>query len=207
MSAAEGCVCCRGVCLLERGMSIVGYCVLPQAMSKEHAVCLPEPMESEDMLFTLYTSGSTGKPKGLAHSQAGYLLYAGMTHQFAFDYQPGDLYCCVADVGWITGHSYVVYGPLSNGAVTTLFEPVPTYPNPGKDGGLGEGLVNVMVYSVGRYWEMVERLKLNQLYTSPTAIRTLNQFSDDFVTKYDRTSLRIIGSGKYGCYGYKSMTS
>ena len=120
-----------------------------QAMEKESTVCPPEPMDSEDMLFMLYTSGSTGQPKGIVHSQAGYLLYAGLTQQvhvpllciicmltlfrlqLVFDYQPGDTYACVADIGWITGHTYVVYGPLSNGATTVLFESVPTYPNPG----------------------------------------------------------------------------
>ena len=128
------------------------------------------------MLFLLYTSGSTGKPKGIVHTQAGYLLYAMMTHQMVFDYNPNDIYACVADIGWITGHSYVVYGPLANGATSVLFESVPTYPDP------------------GRYWEMVERLKVNQLYLAPTAIRLLLRFGDSHVTKYDRSSLRTLGS-------------
>jgi acetyl-CoA synthetase len=149
---------------------------LEEAMSKEPKECAPEVMDSEDTLFLLYTSGSTGKPKGIVHTQAGYILYASMTHQFVFDYQSGDVYACVADVGWITGHSYVVYGPLCNGATTVLFESSPVYPD------------------AGRYWEMVQRLKLNQLYTAPTAIRMLYQHGDAFVTKYDRSTLRVLGS-------------
>lgn len=138
--------------------------------------CEPEPMNSEDLLFLLYTSGSTGKPKGIVHTQAGYLLYAMMTHKMVFDYQKDDIFGCVADIGWITGHSYVVYGPLANGATSILFESVPTYPDP------------------GRYWEMVERLKINQLYLAPTAIRLLIRFGDSYVKKYDRSSLKTLGS-------------
>jgi acetyl-CoA synthetase len=148
---------------------------LEEAMSAESTHCPVEPLQSEDPLFILYTSGSTGKPKGLVHTQAGYLLYAGLTHQLVFDYKIGDRYCCVADIGWITGHSYVVYGPLSNTATTVLFETSPEYPDP------------------GRYWEMVQRLKLNQLYTSPTAVRSLHKHSDDYVKQYDRSSLRLFG--------------
>jgi len=140
------------------------------------AHCPPEPLDSEDLLFLLYTSGSTGKPKGIVHTQAGYLLYAMMTHQMVFDYNQNDVYACVADIGWITGHSYVVYGPLANGATSVLFESVPTYPDP------------------GRYWEMVERLKINQLYLAPTAIRLLLRFGDSHVQKYNRSSLRTLGS-------------
>jgi acetyl-CoA synthetase len=123
----------------------------------------------------LYTSGSTGKPKGILHTQAGYLLYASITQQYVFDYRPGDVYACVADIGWITGHSYVVYGPLCNGATTVLFETHPTYPDP------------------GRYWEMVQRLKVTHFYTAPTAIRMLIRKGDEWVKKYDRSSLRILG--------------
>ncbi|XP_071963736.1 acetyl-coenzyme A synthetase 2-like, mitochondrial isoform X1 [Antedon mediterranea] len=148
---------------------------LEEAMSSESTECTPEVMSSEDLLFMLYTSGSTGAPKGLAHTQAGYLLYTSLTHQTIFDYQPGDVYACVADIGWITGHSYVVYGPLANGATTVLFESVPTYPDP------------------GRYWEMVERLKLNQIYVAPTALRLLLKSGNDYVTKYDRSTLRTLG--------------
>ncbi|XP_070578293.1 acetyl-coenzyme A synthetase 2-like, mitochondrial [Ptychodera flava] len=147
-----------------------------EELSKQSTECEPEVMDSEDLLFMLYTSGSTGKPKGLVHSQAGYLLYAGFTHQTVFDYQENDVFACVADIGWITGHTYVVYGPLSNGATTVLFESVPTYPDP------------------GRYWEMVQRLKVNQIYCAPTAIRLLLKYGDKHVTKYDRSSLRTIGS-------------
>jgi len=124
----------------------------------------------------LYTSGSTGKPKGLSHSSAGYLLYAAVTHKHAFDYNPGELFGCVADIGWITGHSYVVYGPLVNGGTTLLFESTPTYPDP------------------GRYWETVERLKIQHFYGSPTALRLLIRYGNEYVTKYDRSSLRKLGS-------------
>ncbi|XP_071810457.1 acetyl-coenzyme A synthetase 2-like, mitochondrial [Asterias amurensis] len=148
---------------------------LEEAMASESTECEPEMMDSEDLLFMLYTSGSTGTPKGLSHSQAGYLLYATLTQQMVFDYQPGDTYACVADIGWITGHTYVVYGPLSNGATTVLFESTPTYPDP------------------GRYWEMVERLKLNQFYGAPTALRLLLKYDNSYVTKYDRSTLRTLG--------------
>uniref|UniRef100_A0AC11B6U5 Acyl-CoA synthetase short chain family member 1 n=1 Tax=Ovis aries TaxID=9940 RepID=A0AC11B6U5_SHEEP len=149
---------------------------LEQEMAKEEPVCAPESMGSEDTLFLLYTSGSTGKPKGLVHTQAGYLLYAALTHRLVFDYRPGDVFGCVADIGWITGHSYVVYGPLCNGATSVLFESTPVYPN------------------AGRYWEMVQRLKINQFYGAPTAYRLLLKFEDSWVKKYDRSSLRTLGS-------------
>ncbi|MCL4142499.1 UNVERIFIED_CONTAM: hypothetical protein GTU68_043361 [Idotea baltica] len=131
---------------------------------------------SEDLLFLLYTSGSTGKPKGVAHSSAGYLLYAAVTHKHVFDYNVGDVFGCVADIGWITGHSYVVYGPLANGATTVLFESTPTYPDP------------------GRYWETISRLGINQFYCAPTALRLLLRFGDSFPSKYDTSSLRVLGS-------------
>ncbi|XP_059976475.1 acetyl-coenzyme A synthetase 2-like, mitochondrial isoform X2 [Mesoplodon densirostris] len=149
---------------------------LEQEMAKEEPVCAPESMGSEDTLFLLYTSGSTGTPKGLVHTQAGYLLYAALTHRFVFDYRPGDVFGCVADIGWITGHSYVVYGPLCNGATSVLFESTPVYPD------------------AGRYWEMVQRLKINQFYGAPTAFRLLLKFEDSWVKKYDRSSLRTLGS-------------
>ncbi|XP_065557343.1 acetyl-coenzyme A synthetase 2-like, mitochondrial isoform X2 [Artemia franciscana] len=136
----------------------------------------PEPMESEDPLFMLYTSGSTGKPKGVVHTQAGYILYAMIANRMVFDLHPNDIYCCVADIGWITGHSSVIYGPLANGVTTVLFESIPTYPNP------------------GRYWESIERLCINHFFCAPTAIRVLLQHPDTWVTKYDRSSLRTIGS-------------
>ncbi|XP_057559894.1 acetyl-coenzyme A synthetase 2-like, mitochondrial isoform X2 [Hippopotamus amphibius kiboko] len=149
---------------------------LEQEMAKEEPVCTPESMDSEDTLFLLYTSGSTGQPKGLVHTQAGYLLYAALTHRFVFDYQPGDVFGCVADIGWITGHSYVVYGPLCNGATSVLFESTPVYPD------------------AGRYWETVQRLKINQFYGAPTAFRLLLKYEDSWVKKYDRSSLRTLGS-------------
>ncbi|XP_072121764.1 acetyl-coenzyme A synthetase 2-like, mitochondrial isoform X2 [Mobula birostris] len=149
---------------------------LEEEMEKEQPVCDPESMESEDLLFLLYTSGSTGKPKGLVHTQAGYLLYASLTHKYVFDYQEGDIHGCVADIGWITGHSYVVYGPLSNGGTTVLFESTPIYPDP------------------GRYWETVQRLKINQFYGAPTAIRLLLKHGDSWVSKYDRSSLKTLGT-------------
>jgi acetyl-CoA synthetase len=149
---------------------------LDEAMEGERPYCPIEHMDSEDTLFLLYTSGSTGKPKGVSHTTAGYLLFTAMTHKYIFDYKDGDTFACVADIGWITGHSYVVYGPLLNGATTVLFESVPNYPD------------------AGRYWEMVERLKINQFYTAPTALRAIQRMGDDFVKKYDRSSLRVLGT-------------
>ncbi|XP_050749079.1 acetyl-coenzyme A synthetase 2-like, mitochondrial [Gymnogyps californianus] len=149
---------------------------LEEEMAKAASVCTPESMDSEDMLFMLYTSGSTGKPKGIVHTQAGYLLYAALTHKYVFDYQQGDVFGCVADIGWITGHSYVVYGPLCNGATSVLFESTPVYPDP------------------GRYWEVVQRLKINQFYGAPTAIRLLLNYGEEWVKKYDRSSLKTLGS-------------
>jgi len=149
---------------------------LREAMDGERPVCPIEHMDSEDTLFLLYTSGSTGKPKGVAHTTAGYLVQAALTHRHVFDYRDGDVYACVADIGWITGHSYVVYGPLLNGATTVLFESIPTYPD------------------AGRYWEMVQRLKITQFYTAPTAIRAVAREGNAYVEKYDRSSLRILGT-------------
>jgi len=149
---------------------------LREAMDGERPTCPIEHMDSEDTLFLLYTSGSTGRPKGVAHTTAGYLLQAALTHRYVFDYHDGDIYACVADVGWITGHSYVVYGPLCNGATTLLFESVPTYPD------------------AGRYWDLVERHKVNQLYATPTAIRAIAREGDSFVKAHDRSSLRILGT-------------
>ena len=149
---------------------------MDEAMEAQRPYCPPESMDAEDTLFLLYTSGSTGKPKGIAHASAGYLLYTAMTHRYVFDYREGDVYACVADVGWITGHSYVVYGPLANGATTFMFESTPVYPDP------------------GRYWDMVERHRITQFYTAPTALRTVARESDDWVRKYDRSSLRVLGT-------------
>ncbi|MEL0047261.1 MAG: acetate--CoA ligase [Gammaproteobacteria bacterium] len=136
----------------------------------------PEVMESEDPLFILYTSGSTGKPKGVQHSSAGYLLHAAMTHKYVFDYQEGDIYWCTADVGWITGHSYIVYGPLANGATTLMFEGVPTYPD------------------ASRCWRVIDKHQVNVFYTAPTALRQLMAQGDDFVNTSSRASLHLLGS-------------
>ena len=149
---------------------------LDEATELQRGYCPAEPVDSEDTLFLLYTSGSTGRPKGIAHTTAGYLLYTALTHQYVFDYREDDVYACVADVGWITGHSYVVYGPLANGATTMMFESTPVYPNP------------------GRYWDMVERHGITQFYTAPTALRAVAREGEDWVTKHDRSSLRILGT-------------
>ena len=140
------------------------------------AKCAPEKMKAEDPLFILYTSGSTGKPKGVLHTTGGYLVYASMTHQYVFDYHDGDIYWCTADVGWVTGHSYILYGPLANGATTLMFEGVPNYPD------------------ASRFWEVVDKHKVNIFYTAPTAIRALMGAGDDWVKKGSRKSLRILGS-------------
>lgn len=138
--------------------------------------CPPEAIDSEDPLFILYTSGSTGKPKGVLHTTGGYLLNSAMTHKYVLDYREGDVYWCTADVGWITGHSYIVYGPLANGGTTLLFEGVPTYPD------------------AGRCWDVVDKHKVNIFYTAPTAIRALMSKGDDYVKKYSRDSLRLLGT-------------
>ena len=133
--------------------------------------CPPEEMSAEDPLFILYTSGSTGKPKGVMHTTGGYMVYASMTHQYVFDYKPGDVYWCTADVGWVTGHSYIVYGPLANGAITVMFEGVPNYP------------------SASRFWEVVDKHKVNIFYTAPTAIRALMREGEGPVTQTSRSCL------------------
>ncbi|WP_339114486.1 acetate--CoA ligase [Thioclava sp. GXIMD2076] len=138
--------------------------------------CPPRPMSAEDPLFILYTSGSTGKPKGVVHSTGGYLVYAAMTQEYVFDYHDGDVYWCSADVGWVTGHSYIVYGPLANGATTLMFEGTPTYPD------------------AGRFWEVCEKHKVNQFYTAPTAIRALMGQGPQYVEKYDLSSLKVLGT-------------
>ena len=147
-----------------------------EEMANVSADCPAEEMNAEDPLFILYTSGSTGTPKGVLHTTGGYMVYASMTHQYVFDYQDGDIYWCTADVGWVTGHSYIVYGPLANGATTLMFEGVPTYPDS------------------SRFWQVVEKHKVNIFYTAPTAIRALMREGDDPVTKTDRSSLRLLGS-------------
>jgi acetyl-CoA synthetase len=144
--------------------------------SEVDADCPCEEMNAEDPLFILYTSGSTGKPKGVLHTTGGYLVYAAMTHEYVFDYHPGDVYWCTADVGWVTGHTYIVYGPLANGAITLMFEGVPNYP------------------TASRFWEVCDKHQVNIFYTAPTAIRALMRFGDDPVKQTSRQSLRLLGS-------------
>jgi len=147
-----------------------------EEMQQASSECIPSEMNAEDPMFILYTSGSTGKPKGVLHTTGGYMVYASMTHHYVFDYHENEIYWCTADVGWVTGHSYIVYGPLSNGATTLMFEGVPNYPD------------------VSRFWQIVDKHKVNIFYTAPTAIRALMAAGDDPVKKTNRSSLRILGS-------------
>jgi acetyl-CoA synthetase len=147
-----------------------------QAMAAAAPDCMPALMDAEDPLFILYTSGSTGKPKGVLHTTGGYLLQAAMTHKYVFDYRDGDVFWCTADVGWVTGHSYIVYGPLCNGATTLVFEGVPTWPD------------------ASRFWQVIDKHRVNQFYTAPTALRALMGAGDDFVTRTSRASLRLLGT-------------
>jgi acetyl-CoA synthetase len=147
-----------------------------EEMEQVEAECAPEPMDAEDPLFILYTSGSTGKPKGVLHTTGGYLVHTALTHQYVFDYHDGDVFWCTADVGWITGHSYIVYGPLANGATQVFFEGTPTYPD------------------ASRFWQVVEKHRVSIFYTAPTAIRALMREGDDYVKRADRSSLRLLGS-------------
>ena len=147
-----------------------------EAVSAASPDCPPEELHAEDPMFILYTSGSTGKPKGVLHTTGGYMVYASMTHHYVFDYQDGDIYWCTADVGWVTGHSYILYGPLANGATTLMFEGVPTYPDS------------------GRFWQVVEKHNVSIFYTAPTAIRALMREGDAPVKKWDKSSLRLLGS-------------
>ena len=147
-----------------------------EVMATAEPECTPEKMDAEDPLFILYTSGSTGKPKGVLHTSGGYLVYTSFTHEKVFDYQPGDIYWCTADIGWITGHSYIVYGPLANRAVTIMFEGVPNYPD------------------YGRFWDVVDKHKVKQFYTAPTALRALMKEGDEPVTSRDLSSLRLLGT-------------
>ena len=159
-------------CEMEDGRDIWYH----DAMADASAVCEPEPMNAEDYLFILYTSGSTGKPKGVVHSTAGYLLHTSLTHKYIFDIHEDDVYWCSADIGWVTGHSYIVYGPLANGATNVMFEGVPTYPD------------------AGRFWQVCEKYGVTAFYTAPTAIRALLRLGDDWVTKYDMSSMRVLGT-------------
>lgn len=147
-----------------------------EELAQASADCPAEPIDAEAPLFILYTSGSTGKPKGVLHTSGGYLLYASMTHQYVFDYHDGDIYWCTADVGWVTGHSYIVYGPLANGATTLMFEGIPNYPD------------------YGRFWDVIDKHKVNIFYTAPTAIRAIAKEGDELVNKRDLSSLRLLGS-------------
>ncbi len=151
-------------------------CWFHELMAEASADCAPEPMNAEDPLFMLYTSGSTGKPKGVLHTTGGYLVYASLTHEIVFDYQPGDVYWCTADFGWITGHSYILYGPLANGAITLLYEGVPNYPD------------------ISRFWQVIDKHQVNVFYTAPTAIRALMAEGDAPVKLAKRDSLRLLGS-------------
>jgi len=149
---------------------------LHEETARVSADCPPEPMNAEDPLFILYTSGSTGKPKGVLHTTGGYLLWASLTHELCFDYRPGDIYWCAADIGWVTGHSYIVYGPLANGATTLIYEGVPNWPTP------------------SRIWEVIDRHQVQTVFTAPTALRSLMKEGDDFVTRTSRKSLRLLGT-------------
>ena len=147
-----------------------------ELVAQQSAECEPEVMDAEDPLFILYTSGSTGKPKGVQHSTGGYLLQAAITHKYVFDYHDGDVYWCTADVGWVTGHSYIVYGPLANGAITLMFEGIPTYPD------------------ASRFWQVIDKHKVNTFYTAPTALRSLMGQGDAIVKRTSRASLKLLGS-------------
>lgn len=179
--AVEGLDCIETVLVAKRTDTEVGMTEgrdlwLHEELPRQRTVCPVEWMDAEDPLFILYTSGSTGKPKGLVHTTGGYLLYASMTHEHIFDLKPNDVYMCAADVGWITGHSYILYGPLANGTTTVMFESTPLYPD------------------AGRYWQVVDDLKVNIFYTAPTAIRAIARHGDEEVTKYSRESLRVLGT-------------
>ena len=180
-AALEDCPNVHSVFVVRRTNAEVGWneerdvCYY-KAVEAASEQCEPELMESEDPLFILYTSGSTGKPKGVLHTTAGYLLGASITHKYVFDYHEGDIYWCTADVGWVTGHSYIVYGPLANGAITLMFEGVPTYPD------------------ASRFWQVVDKHQVNIFYTAPTAIRALMSSGDEPVKSTSRSSLRLLGS-------------
>jgi acetyl-CoA synthetase len=150
--------------------------MLEDALRDVSDACAAEPMDSEDLLFILYTSGSTGKPKGVVHTCGGYMVYAGYTFQNVFQYEQGDVFFCTADIGWITGHSYIVYGPLLNGATSVMFEGIPTFPDP------------------GRFWQIIDKYEVTQFYTAPTAIRSLMTFGDEHVLAYNLHSLKLLGT-------------
>jgi len=179
--AVASCPCVQSVVVIKNSGNTVAWndardVWYQQAMSEVSADCEPEWMDAEDPLFILYTSGSTGQPKGLLHTTGGYLLYAAITHKYIFDYQEGEIYWCTADIGWITGHTYMIYGPLCNGATTLLFEGVPTYPD------------------ASRFWQVVDKHQVNIFYTAPTALRALMAQGDQYLENTDRSSLRVLGS-------------
>ncbi|MGM0622463.1 MAG: acetate--CoA ligase [Campylobacterota bacterium] len=178
---SQGCECVEKVCIVERNGEDIQWVAgrdysYQELVKGESSVCDAVPVDSEHPLFLLYTSGSTGKPKGVQHSSAGYILWAQMTMEWVFDIKDNDTYWCTADIGWITGHTYIVYGPLAAGATTVMFEGVPTFPD------------------AGRCWRMVEEYKINQFYTAPTAIRLLHKMGADEPAKYDLSSLRVLGT-------------
>ena len=180
-AALESCPTVKKVFVVERTKGAIDWedgrdTWYHDACAAANTDCPPEEMSAEDPLFILYTSGSTGTPKGVLHTTGGYIVYASMTHQYVFDYHDGDVYWCAADVGWVTGHTYILYGPLSNGAITTMFEGLPTYPD------------------ASRLWQVVDKHQINILYTAPTAIRALMQQGDKPVTSTSRKSLRLLGS-------------
>ena len=180
-AALESCPMCTTCIVVRRTGNAINWVEgrdhwYHEGVAEADADCPAEEMNAEDPLFILYTSGSTGKPKGVMHTTGGYMVYASMTHQYVFDYHDGDVYWCTADVGWVTGHSYIIYGPLANGAITLMFEGVPTYPD------------------ASRFWQVVEKHQVNIFYTAPTAIRALMREGDGPVKSTDRSSLRLLGS-------------
>ncbi len=180
-TALEECPSVRSMIVVRRTGGKVAWkdgrdCWYHEEMAKAAPNCEPEPMDAEDPLFILYTSGSTGKPKGALHTTGGYLVFAAMTHKYTFDYQEGEVYWCTADVGWVTGHTYIVYGPLTNGATSVMFEGIPNYPD------------------MSRFWQVIDKHQVNIFYTAPTAIRSLMRAGEEPVKKTSRQSLRILGS-------------
>ncbi|MBC8339283.1 MAG: acetate--CoA ligase, partial [Alphaproteobacteria bacterium] len=180
-AACEQCPCVETVFVVTRTKADVNWVEgrdvrYYKAVSEASADCEPEEMSAEDPLFILYTSGSTGKPKGVMHTTGGYMVYASMTHEYIFDYKDGEVYWCTADVGWVTGHTYIVYGPLANGAITVMFEGVPNYPN------------------VSRFWQVCDKHNINIFYTAPTALRALMREGDEPVKKTSRKSIRLLGT-------------